>query len=64
MLWRKGSIGTQSPNGSRFVGAMMTVGVSLKQQRHVLDYLTAACEPALGGEPVFPLVQGLLTSSS
>lgn len=47
-----GSFGTQSAEGSRIVEAMMTVVASLKQQhRHVLDYMTAACEAALCGEP-------------
>jgi transposase len=51
VLWRKGSFGTHSPEGSRFVETMMTVVATLKQQhRHVLDYLTAACEAALHGE--------------
>jgi len=51
VLWRTGSFGTQSADGSRFVEAMMTVVVTLTQQhRHVLDYLTAACEAALRGE--------------
>ncbi|HSX80444.1 MAG TPA: transposase, partial [Candidatus Saccharimonadia bacterium] len=49
--WRKGSFGTQSEAGSRFVECMMTVGATLKQQqRKVLDYLTAAHEAALCGE--------------
>lgn len=53
VLWRKGSFGTQSPEGSRLVEAMMTVVATLKQQqRHVLDYLPAACEAALCGESV------------
>jgi transposase len=52
VLWRKGSFGTHSPEGSRFVEAMMTVVATLKQQhRKVLDYLTAACEATLHGEP-------------
>jgi transposase len=52
VLWRKGSFGTQSADGSRFVEAMMTVVATLKQQRRsVLDYLTAACEAALYGKP-------------
>ena len=52
VLWRKGSFGTQSTAGSRFVEAMMTVAATLKQQhRNVLDYLTTACEAALRGEP-------------
>jgi transposase len=51
VLWRKGSFGTHSPEGSRFVEAMMTVVATLKQQhRHVLDYVTAACQAALHGE--------------
>jgi len=50
VLWRKGSFGTQSAEGSRFVESMMTVVTTLKQQqRHVLEYLTAACEAALRG---------------
>ena len=52
VLWRKGSFGTQSANGSRFVEAMMTVVATLKQQhRNVLAYVTAACEAALSGNP-------------
>jgi transposase len=52
VLWRKGSFGTQSAEGSRFVESMMTVVATLKQQqRNVLEYLTAACEAALWGEP-------------
>lgn len=37
VLWRKGSFGTQSEAGSRFVARMMTVVTTLQQQqRHVL----------------------------
>jgi transposase len=51
VLWRKGSFGTQSEGGSRFVESLMTVVTTLKQQqRNVLEYLTAACETALRGE--------------
>ncbi|MDQ5851767.1 MAG: IS66 family transposase [Chloroflexota bacterium] len=51
VLWRKGSFGTQSAAGSRFVESMMTVVATLKQQqRNVLESLTAACEAALRGE--------------
>lgn len=50
--WRKGSFGTHSAQGSRFVASMMTVVTTLtQQQRHVLEYLTAACEAALRDEP-------------
>jgi transposase len=53
VLWRKGSFGTQSAEGSRFVETMMTVVATLKQQhRHVLAYVTAACEAPLRGEVV------------
>ena len=49
--WRKGSFGTQSEDGSRFVESMMTVVATLKQQnRSVLEYLTAAHQAALRGE--------------
>jgi transposase len=48
VLWRKGSVGTHSPEGSRFVEALMTVVATLKQpHRHVLDSLTAAWEAPL-----------------
>jgi transposase len=51
VLWRKGSFGTQSEEGSRFVESMMTVVSTLQQQqRNVLAYLTAACAAALRGE--------------
>jgi len=51
VLWRKGSGGTQSAKGSRFVESMLTVVSTLKQQqRNVLAYLTEACDAALRGE--------------
>src|SRR5215831_16655717 len=51
VLWRKGSFGTQSEEGSHFVESMMTVVTTVKQQqRNVLEYLTAAHEAALRGE--------------
>src|SRR5262249_5118052 len=50
VLWRKGSFGTQSAEGSRFVESMLTVVATLQQQqRNVLEYLTAACAAALRG---------------
>ena len=52
VLWRKGSFGTQSPQGARFVEAMMTVVATLKQQhRNVLVYMTDACQAVYTGEP-------------
>jgi transposase len=66
VLWRKGSFGTQSADGSRFVEAMLTVAATLKQQhRNVLDYLTVACEAALSGAPppsLLPTPKDLTTS--
>src|SRR5207237_5531518 len=48
VLWRKGSFGTQSAEGSRFVESMMTVVTTLQQQqRNVLEFLTEECEAAL-----------------
>ena len=50
VLWRKGSFGTQSKRGSRFVERILTAVATLKQQdRHVLSYLTQACEAHLHG---------------
>jgi transposase len=50
VLWRKGSFGTQSDAGSRFVASVMTVVTTLQQQqRPVLAYLTAAHEAAVRG---------------
>jgi len=52
VLWRKGSFGTQSAQGSRFVETMLTVVATLKQQhRNVLAYLTDACQAAYAGMP-------------
>jgi len=52
VLWRKGSFGTHSAPGSRFVESMRTIVATLtQQQRNVLAYLTAACEAALRDAP-------------
>lgn len=54
VIWRKRSFGTQSQAGSRFVERILTAVISLRQQqRHVLDFLTEACQ-ALNGETAFP----------
>jgi transposase len=48
VLWRKGSFGTHSEAGSRFVERMMTVVASLRlQHRNVFDYLVQASEAHL-----------------
>lgn len=50
VLWRKCSLGTDSPNGSRFVERVLTTVATLRQQdRNVLDYLTAAAEARMCG---------------
>jgi transposase len=52
VLWRKGSFGTQSRAGSDFVERMLTViATSRQQQRHVLTYITTACQAALHDQP-------------
>jgi transposase len=48
VLWRKGSFGTHSEAGSRFVERMMTVVASLRlQRRNVFEYLVQASEAHL-----------------
>src|SRR5215207_8401110 len=52
VLWRKGSFGTQSDDGSRFVERIMTVAATCKQQgRSLLDFLVAATTAARLGLP-------------
>jgi transposase len=60
VLWRKGSFGTQSAEGSRFVETMMTVVATLKQQhRNVLAYMTEVCQAAYTGAPAPSLLPRL-----
>ena len=50
VLWRKGSFGSQSTRGSRFVERMMTVSASCrKQKRDLMTFLVEACRAALSG---------------
>ena len=52
VLWRKGSFGTQSEGGARFVERLLTVTATCRQQgRSVLDYLTAVCTTTQRGLP-------------
>jgi transposase len=52
VLWRKGSFGSDSAAGSRFVERMLTVAATCRQQgRRLLDFLVAAGEAALKGTP-------------
>jgi len=52
VLWRKGSFGTQSADGSHFVERIMTVAATCTQQgRGLLDFLVAAITAARLGLP-------------
>ena len=52
VLWRKGSFGTDSEKGSRFVERILTVVTTLRlQQRNVLEYVTSACQAHRHGQP-------------
>ena len=52
VLWRKGSFGTQSDGGARFVERLLTVVATCRQQgTALLDYLTDACTATLTGQP-------------
>jgi transposase len=52
VLWRKGSFGTQSDAGARFVERLLTVVATCKQHgRDALAYLTAACTATLRAQP-------------
>ena len=52
VLWRKGSHGTDSETGSRFVENILTVVATCRQQgRNVLECLTGCCRAALKGTP-------------
>ena len=50
--WRKGSFGTHSAAGSRFVERIMTAAATCKQHdRNVTEYITQACVARLEGRP-------------
>ncbi len=51
VLWRKGSFGTHSAAGSRFVERMLSVVATIRQQkRHVLEHLTTSYAAHLQGK--------------
>jgi transposase-like protein len=53
VVWRKGSYGTQSDGGARFVERRLTVTATCRQQgRAVLDSLTTVCTAAQLGHPI------------
>lgn len=59
VLWRKGSFGTDSEKGSRFVERILTVVTTLRmQKRNVLDFLTDACQARLNGNATPSLLIG------
>lgn len=52
VVWRRSSLGTDSEVGRGFVERVLTTVQTLRlQRRNVLDYMTAACEASLRGEP-------------
>jgi transposase len=52
VLWRKGSLGTQSDTGNLFVARMLTTAATCKQHRGpLLAYLTEVCTAAQRGLP-------------
>lgn len=64
VLWRKGSFGTHSPEGSRFVERILTVVMTLRQQRrNVLAYLTEAYDAHLRSTPAPTLLPQLQVHS-
>ena len=57
VLWRKSSFGSDSENGFRFVGRILTTVATLRlQKRNVLDYVEHACRAALLGHPALSLL--------
>jgi transposase len=51
VLWRKGSGGTDSQRGSRFVERVLSIRETCRQQRRsLLDYLVACCQASVTGE--------------
>jgi transposase len=53
VLWRKGSLGSQSEGGCRFVERLLSVSVTLRKRGgRVLDYLTEALNAHRHGLPI------------
>lgn len=58
VLWRKGSFGTQSQRGARYVERILTVCTTCSLQgRSVIEYLRDACRCHLDGIPVPSLIK-------
>lgn len=65
VLWRKGSFGTDSEGGSRFVERILTVVATLRiQKRNVLDFVAAACQARLRGQSAPSLLPQVLPAES
>jgi transposase len=57
VLWRKRSFGSKSERGNRFAENLMTVArTARKQNRNVLEFLTACCEAQLAKTPAPSLI--------
>jgi len=57
VLWRKGSQGSRSQEGTIFVQRILTVSATCRQQgRSLLDYLTEVCRASLQGRTAPPLL--------
>jgi transposase len=58
VLWRKGSFGTQSERGGRYVERILTVCATCRLQgRSVIEYLREVCHCHLNGVPVPSLIK-------
>jgi transposase len=67
VLWRKGSFGTQSERGARYVERILTVCTTCRLQgQSVIEYLRNTCHCHLNGVPVPSLIKtsGCLTKSA
>ena len=59
VLWRKGSFGTQSKRGSRFVEQILAVTETCRRQgRKVVDFLHDALLATITGKPAPSLLPG------
>jgi transposase len=57
VLWRKGSFGTQSERGARYVERILTVCATCRlQERSVIEYLRSICHCYLNGVVVLSLI--------
>ena len=60
VIWRKLSFGTPSESGSRFVETLLTILETCRQQqRHPIDFLTAAIEVHAAAKPAPKLLAGV-----